>query len=37
VIFGGRGDASLLGVVTLEALGLRPLRRTLRPLKLMIA
>ncbi len=39
VIFGRRGDASLLGVVTLEALGLRldPLRRTLRPLKLMIA
>jgi predicted aspartyl protease len=39
VIFGQRGDASLLGVVTLEALGLRldPLRRTLRPLKLMIA
>jgi len=39
VIFGRRGDTSLLGVVTLEALGLRldPLRRTLRPLKLMIA
>jgi predicted aspartyl protease len=39
VIFGRRGDASLLGVVTLEALGLQldPLRRTLRPLKLMIA
>ena len=39
VIFGQRGDANLLGVVTLEALGLRldPLRRTLRPLKLMIA
>jgi predicted aspartyl protease len=39
VIFGRQGDASLLGVVTLEALGLRldPLRRTLRPLKLMIA
>ena len=39
VIFGRRGDANLLGVVTLEALGLRldPLRRTLRPLKLMIA
>jgi predicted aspartyl protease len=39
VIFGRRGDASLLGVVTLEALGLRldPPRRTLRPLKLMIA
>jgi len=39
VIFGRRGDASLLGVVTLEALGLRldPLRRQLRPLRLMIA
>ena len=39
VIFGRRGDASLLGVVTLEALGLRldPLRRRLRPLQLMIA
>jgi predicted aspartyl protease len=39
VIFGRRGDASLLGVVTLEALGLQldPLRRTLRPLRLMIA
>ena len=39
VIFGRRGDASLLGVVTLEALGLRldPLRRLLRPLRLMIA
>ena len=39
VIFGRRGDASLLGVVTLEALGLRldPLRRRLRPLRLMIA
>lgn len=39
VIFGRRGDASLLGVVTLEALGLRldPLRRTLEPLKLMLA
>jgi len=36
VIFGRRGDRSLLGVVTLEALGLSldPLRRTLR---LMIA
>ena len=33
VIFGRRGDASLLGVVTLEALGLRldPLRRRLHP------
>lgn len=39
VVFGRRRDASLLGVVTLEALGLRldPLRRTLHPLKLMIA
>ncbi len=39
VIFGRRGDASLLGVVTLEALGLRldPLRRRLHPLRLMIA
>jgi predicted aspartyl protease len=39
VIFGRRGDASLLGVVTLEALGLRldPLRRRLLPLRLMIA
>jgi len=39
VIFGRRGDASLLGVVTLEALGLRldPLRRRLQPLRLMIA
>jgi predicted aspartyl protease len=39
VIFGRRGDASLLGVVTLEALGLRldPLRRQLHPLRLMIA
>ena len=39
VIFGRRGDAPLLGVVTLEALGLRldPLRRRLHPLRLMIA
>jgi len=39
VIFGRRGDAPLLGVVTLEALGLRldPLRRRLRPMRLMIA
>ena len=39
VIFGRRGDASLLGMVTLEALGLQldPLRRRLRPLRLMIA
>ena len=39
VVFGRKGDACLLGVVTLEALGLRldPLRRKLKPLKLMIA
>jgi predicted aspartyl protease len=39
VVFGRRGDAALLGAVTLEALGLRldPLRRQLRPLRLMIA
>lgn len=36
VIFGRAGDASLLGVLTLEVLGLSldPLKRTLRPLKL---
>ncbi|MGH7895552.1 MAG: aspartyl protease [Candidatus Binatia bacterium] len=39
VIFGRPGDVSLLGVLTLEALGLSldPLKRTLRPLKLMRA
>src|SRR5262249_53834154 len=39
VIFGLRGDASLLGMVTLEELGLAldPLKRRLRPLKLTIA
>jgi predicted aspartyl protease len=39
VIFGRRGDSSLLGVVTLEALGLRldPLKRRLHPLRLRIA
>ena len=39
VVFGRRQDACLLGAVTLEALGLRldPLRRQLKPLKLMIA
>ena len=39
VIFGRTGDASLLGMVTLEELGLSldPLKRRLRPLKLMIA
>ena len=39
VIFGRRGDAPLLGVVMLKTLELRldPLRRQLRPLRLMIA
>ena len=39
VIFGHTGDACLLGMVTLEELGLSldPLKRTLRPLRLMIA
>jgi predicted aspartyl protease len=39
VIFGRRGDACLLGTVTLEELGLSldPLKRRLRPLRLMIA
>lgn len=39
VIFGRAGDSSLLGMVTLESLGLSldPLKRTLHPLKLMIA
>lgn len=39
VIFGRSGDACLLGMVTLEELGLSldPLKRRLRPLKLMIA
>jgi len=39
VVFGRRQDACLLGAVTLEALGLRldPLRRQLKPLKLLIA
>ena len=39
VIFGRPGDASLLGMVTLEGLGLSldPLKRRLRPLRLMIA
>ena len=38
VIFGRRGDACLLGAVTLEELGLMldPLRRQLRPLRLML-
>lgn len=39
VIFGLRDDAALLGMVTLETLGLSldPLKRRLRPLRLMIA
>ncbi len=39
VIFGEKGDATLLGVLTLEALGLLfdPLRRELRPLPMMLA
>jgi clan AA aspartic protease len=39
VVFGEEGDSTLLGVVTLEALGkaLDPLRRTLVPLKLTMA
>lgn len=39
VIFGRAGDAALLGALTLESLGLSldPLKRTLHPLKLMIA
>ena len=39
VIFGARGDAALLGMVTLEelALSLDPVKRKLRPLRLMIA
>jgi len=39
VIFGRPGDTCLLGMVTLEELGLSldPLKRRLRPLKLMIA
>lgn len=38
VIFGERGDAALLGVVSLEALGLMldPIRRVLRPLPLVL-
>jgi len=37
VIFGRRGDASLMGALTLEALGLMldPLKRRLRPLPLL--
>jgi predicted aspartyl protease len=39
VIFGRRGDAPLLGALTLEALGLilDPLRRKLRPARLLLA
>lgn len=39
VIFGEPGDASLLGALALEALGLAldPLRRELRPMKLWLA
>jgi clan AA aspartic protease len=38
VIFGEKGDAALLGVVTLEALGLMldPLKRELRPLPMLL-
>lgn len=39
VIFGKPGDSNLLGMVTLEALGLMldPLRRELRPLPMILA
>jgi len=39
VIFGERGDATLLGAFTLEALGLAldPLKRELKPLPLILA
>ena len=39
VIFGQRGDSSLLGALTLEALGLAldPLKRELRPLPMVLA
>jgi hypothetical protein len=38
VIFGERDDATLLGAVTLEALGLMvdPLKRQLRPLPMLL-
>ncbi len=38
VIFGQRGDSTLLGTVTLESLGfvLDPIRRELRPLPMML-
>ena len=37
VIFGEKGDAVLLGALTLEALGLSrdPIKRELRPMRLM--
>jgi len=39
VIFGEKGDSTLLGAVTLESLGvwLDPLRRELRPLPMILA
>jgi len=39
VIFGEAGDEALLGVVTLEILGLvlRPFNRTLQPARLLLA
>ena len=39
VIFGEKGDAALLGMVSLEALGLilDPLRRQLRPMPMLLA
>ena len=39
MIFGEEGDSTLLGVLTLEALGLMldPLRRELKPLPMMLA
>jgi predicted aspartyl protease len=39
VIFGQRGDSALLGIISLDALGLMldPIRRELRPLRLMLA
>jgi clan AA aspartic protease len=38
VVFGKKGDASLLGVFTLEALGLvlDPFKRTLKPAKMLL-
>jgi clan AA aspartic protease len=39
VVFGERGDSTLLGALTLEALGLAldPLRRELKPLPMLLA